>query len=99
MKIKIWLVLSYLIVMLLPLLAGWGLYIFVLEFHKDQEVKDYFEKYQQLNDIRQVLENPDLYQVKADMSSVDAVGIRKQRSIFILKKVISFTRQVLLRAH
>lgn len=74
MKIKIWLAISYLLVMLLPLVMGWGLYVLVVDYHKQQEVEDYFEKIQQLNTIRQVLENPDLYMVRADMSTVEAIS-------------------------
>lgn len=73
MKIKFWLVISYLLVMILPLLAGWGLYALVIHYHERLEVRDYFEKLQQLNDIRKVLESPGLYHVNADLSSVEAI--------------------------
>lgn len=74
MKIKIWLSISYLLVMLLPLFMGWGLYTLVIHYHEQQEVEDYFDKYQQLNTIRQVLENPDIYKVNTDMSAVKAIS-------------------------
>lgn len=71
MKIKSWLIVSYILVMLLPLLAGWGLYILVIHYHEQQEMDDYFDKFQQLGKIRQVLEQPELYQVKVDRSAIE----------------------------
>ena len=38
MKIKTWLLVSYLIVMLLPLLAAYGLFVWVL-YHQEKDVK------------------------------------------------------------
>lgn len=73
MKIKSWLITSYLVVMILPLLAGWGLYLLVINYHERQEVSDYFTKLQQLNEIRQVLEEPELYKINADFSPVEAI--------------------------
>ena len=73
MKIKSWLIVSYILVMLLPLLAGWGLYILVIHYHEQQEMDDYFDKFQQLSKIRQVLEQPELYQVKADRSAIEGL--------------------------
>lgn len=60
--------------MFLPLFMGWGLYALVINYHEQQEVEDYIDKLQQLNAIRKVLENPDLYKVKADKSSVETIS-------------------------
>lgn len=59
--------------MLLPLLAGWGMYILVVHYHEQQEMDDYLDKFQQLGVIRQVLEQPELYQMKADRSAIEVL--------------------------
>lgn len=59
--------------MILPLLTGWGLYLLVINFHERQEVSDYFTKLQQLNELRKVLEDPDLYKINADLAKVEAI--------------------------
>lgn len=73
MKIKSWLIISYIVVMFLPLLTGFGMYVLVNYYHEQQEMGDYFEKFERLSNIRSVLEQPELYKVKADRSTVEAL--------------------------
>ncbi len=44
MKIKTWLLLTYLLVMLLPLVGGYGLYLSITAYYQDKNVAEYFEK-------------------------------------------------------
>jgi len=43
MKIKTWLLLTYLLVMLLPLAGGYGLYLSITAYYQDKSVGEYFE--------------------------------------------------------
>lgn len=74
MKIKTWLFASYLIVMILPLIAAYGLFAWINAYHKDLEVKDYVEKSVELQNIIKVVENPKLYQVGQNYEELDALA-------------------------
>lgn len=70
MKIKTWLLLSYLVVMLLPLGAAYGLFAWINAYHQDRNIVEYMESWTELNRLKEVLDDPDLYRPKADWSTV-----------------------------
>ena len=61
MKIKTWLLLTYLLVMLLPLVALYGLYVSINNYYQDKNVQEYFEQWNKVSELKTVLEDPSLY--------------------------------------
>ena len=61
MKIKSWLLLTYLLVMILPLLTLYGLYVSINAHYQDKNVEEYFEKWNIVTDMKSVLDDPALY--------------------------------------
>ncbi|MEK3934434.1 HAMP domain-containing sensor histidine kinase [Sporosarcina sp. FSL W7-1349] len=74
MRIKSWLLASYLIVMLLPLGAAYGLFAWINSYHADRNVAEYIDNRVELNEMRSVLTEPSLYQPHADWSEVDKLA-------------------------
>ncbi len=86
MKIKSWLFVSYLIVMILPLLAAYYLYVWINAYNDEIEVKDYFEKWTELQAILPVLEEPELYQVGRAYPELDSITSDKLEVNLYLKE-------------
>lgn len=70
MKIKTWLLLSYFLVMLLPLGAAYGLFAWINSYHQERNVSEYMENWTELNTLQDVLDEPTLYRPKADWTDV-----------------------------
>ncbi|MFD2654828.1 HAMP domain-containing sensor histidine kinase [Gracilibacillus thailandensis] len=64
MKIRTWLMISYLIVMLLPLAAAYGFFILVQEWDQSKRLVESLELYEQVEVIEEQLQSPDLYQIR-----------------------------------
>ncbi|ATP41986.1 two-component sensor histidine kinase [Solibacillus sp. R5-41] len=73
MKIKTWLLLTYLLVMLLPLAGVYGLYLSINDYYKDKQVTEYFEKHSTLNKIKKVVSQYELYQRDADFTELEVL--------------------------
>lgn len=73
MKIKTWLLLSYIIVMLLPLGAAYGLFAWINAYHQDRNVEEYFLKWTELQAILPIVEDPALYQFGIEYEQLDAL--------------------------
>lgn len=71
MKIKTWLLLTYFLVMLLPLFGVYGLYLSINNYYQDKQVAEYFEKRLTLTPIKAVVEQVELYQLDADFSALE----------------------------
>lgn len=71
MKIKTWLLLSYFIVMILPIGAIYGLYVWINAYYQDQNVAEYINKWSELQSIKEVVSNPLLYEINADYHEVE----------------------------
>lgn len=80
MKIKTWLLSSYLVVMILPLLAAYLLFAWIQSFNNDLQVGEYLNKSASLQEVIAVLEDPELYQGKVKTDKVEEV-INKHTSI------------------
>jgi len=61
MKIKSWLLITYFLVMLLPLVALYGFYVSINNYYQDKSMQEYFEKLNVVNDLKTHIENPKLY--------------------------------------
>lgn len=71
MKIKSWLLLTYLLVMILPLLALYGLYVTINAYYQDKSVDEYFEKWAVVTDLKDQLEHPSLYNINANYKEIE----------------------------
>ncbi|MEG0385870.1 MAG: HAMP domain-containing sensor histidine kinase [Solibacillus sp.] len=73
MKIKTWLLLTYLLVMLLPLAGVYGLYLSINNYYQDKQVSEYFEKRSTLNKIKKVVSQYELYEREANFTELEAL--------------------------
>lgn len=71
MKIKTWLLLTYLLVMLLPLAGGYGLYVSINAYYQDKMVEEYFENRVELNELKKILQNPKMYGAGASFEPLE----------------------------
>lgn len=82
MKIKTWLLSSYLIVMILPLVMAYLLFAWINAYNNDQKVKEFFATSIELANIKSVLDHAELYQMKKDRPEVDKLT-NEQLSIIL----------------
>lgn len=61
MKLKKWLITSYIIVMLIPILTAVLLYIGIEKYNNKIQIRDYIENMIKFDKYEKVLQNPDLY--------------------------------------
>ena len=73
MKIKTWLLITYLLAMIVPLFALYGLYVSINAYYQDKNVEEYFDKWNALTDIKPFLENPTLYSSSQDFTEIEAL--------------------------
>lgn len=73
MKIKTWLLISYLFVMLLPLAALYGLYISINNYYQDKSMQEYFEQQNKVSALKKHLENPTLYEQKQKRKQLETL--------------------------
>ncbi|MCM3715754.1 HAMP domain-containing histidine kinase [Alkalihalobacillus oceani] len=71
MKLKTWLLLSYFIVMVLPLAGAYFLVASIQAYHHEQNVEEYFQTWSELQAIIDALDDPLLYQPAIDWTSVE----------------------------
>ena len=80
MKIKSWLLITYLLAMIVPLFALYGLYVSINAYYQDKNVEEYFDKWNTLTDIKPILEDPTLYSSSQDFNEIEAL-VSEQRMI------------------
>lgn len=71
MKIRTWLIWTYLLVMLLPLAAGYGFFVFIQEWDQSKRISDTFELTEQMQSIEQHLQEPSFYEIQS-LESLEA---------------------------
>jgi len=74
MKIKTWLLITFFIVMVLPITGAYSLYIWINAYYQDKSIAEYFEKMTELNQVKSVLENPEHYKRNADIQDIEALS-------------------------
>ncbi|SFE83905.1 hypothetical protein [Alteribacillus iranensis] len=74
MKLKTWLLLSYFIVMTLPLAVAYMLFAWISAYNNDQKVEEYFQNWTELQTITTVLEDPSLYQPNIERPQVERLS-------------------------
>ncbi|GAB3801837.1 sensor histidine kinase [Virgibacillus kimchii] len=98
MKIKTWLLLSYFIVMLLPLLAAYLLLGWINTYNDEQKVAEHIEVMAELEEVKQVLDQPRLYTPGGNFENVEnlagqnlSIALYNQDGIVIYTSNPSFT--------
>lgn len=71
MKIKAWLLIMFFIVMVLPIVGAYSLYVWINAYYQDKNVAEYFDKWTELNQVKDVVDNPVLYQKNADFEEIE----------------------------
>lgn len=71
MKLKTWLLSSYLIVMILPLLFAYLLFAWINDYNEDQKVKEFFTTTIEMKKIQRVLNDPSLFQRDASRDEIE----------------------------
>lgn len=74
MKIKTWLLSSYLIVMILPLVTAYLLFAWINAYNNDQKVKEFFTTSTELANLKSILDDAELYQMKIERPEVDELA-------------------------
>src|SRR5690554_6027835 len=85
MKIKTWLLLTYFIVMLLPLVTIYILFAWIQTYNDDQKVEEHIEAWTTIQGMTTILENPSFYSVHANREEVEQLTNEKI-SITLLNK-------------
>lgn len=72
MKIKTGLLISFFVVMILPLLSAYFLFAWVTNYQNDKKVEEYYEAYSEIQMIKNILEeDASLYETTAAKEKVD----------------------------
>lgn len=71
MKIKTWLLISYFVVMVLPLISLYILFASVTSYQSDQKVEEYYDAYAKIQEITVVLDDAKWYDQVDDKQQLD----------------------------
>lgn len=71
MKIKSWLLITFFIVMVLPISGAYSLYVWINAYYQDKNVAEYFDKWTELNQVKAIVDNPALYQKNANLEEIE----------------------------
>ncbi|MGE7809044.1 HAMP domain-containing sensor histidine kinase [Lysinibacillus capsici] len=77
MKIKAWLLIMFFIVMVIPIVGAYSLYVWINAYYQDKNVAEYFDKWTELNQVKDVVDNPVLYQKNADFEEIEELTNEK----------------------
>ncbi|MEK4229667.1 sensor histidine kinase [Solibacillus sp. FSL H8-0538] len=80
MKIKTWLLLTYLLVMLLPVGAVYGLYLSINAYYQDKHVAEYVEQWTELSALKKIVSEPTLFEKGANYKNLSPI-VNEQQSI------------------
>lgn len=85
MKLKTWLLSSYLIVMILPLLFAYILFAWINDYNEDQKVNEFFTTTIEMKEIQRVLNDPSLFKSGGSLVGIEELANEKL-SIQLLNK-------------
>ncbi|MBO1002827.1 sensor histidine kinase [Pseudogracilibacillus auburnensis] len=80
MKIKTWLLTSFLVVMILPLISAYILFAWITSYHNDKKVEEYYEVYAEIQQLNTRLRDPELYTFSASKDELEEM-VSEQLSI------------------
>src|SRR5690625_4099435 len=58
--------------MILPLISAYLLFAWIISYHSDKKVEEYYEVYAELQTINSMLRDPELYKPEAPMGEIEA---------------------------
>ncbi|MGG3797878.1 HAMP domain-containing sensor histidine kinase [Metabacillus fastidiosus] len=82
MKIKYWLMISYFLVMLLPVLALYFLYVSITEYDAKSDLLDYMELSQKMTELEPLLQDASLYKIQL-LKNYEAISQKTESAIKI----------------
>lgn len=98
MKIKTWLLITYLLVMLLPLAALYGLYVSIEQYYQDRNGQEYFEKWNALSQLKIELDDPRLFEDEKHTQKIEQfVNEQTMITLYSPSGKIVYTSNPLLR--
>jgi len=71
MKIKSWLLITFFIVMVLPIAGAYSLYVWINAYYQDKNVAEYFDKWTELNQVKEIVDDAALYQKNANLEEIE----------------------------
>lgn len=74
MKIKTWLLLTYFIIMILPIASIYGLYIWVNSYYQNGNVAEYIDKWTELNEMKNVLTHSNVFEKGANYQRLEELS-------------------------
>lgn len=92
MKIKTWLLVSYLIVMLLPLVAAYVLFLSINAYHQEKNVEEYLEKWVELQKIIEIVDNPEMFQAGRSYEELNKLtGAHTELNLYLKEGFLLYT--------
>lgn len=85
MRLKKWLLLSYFIVMILPLITAYVLFAWIYSYNNEEKVTELLQVSTKLQELKTTLDDPKLYNPNADKKTVEKLA-NKQVSIVLHNK-------------
>jgi len=76
-KLKTWLLSSYLIVMILPLVTAYLLFAWISAYNEDQKVKAFFNTSLEIKNVKSILDDSSLYKVNIEQPEVEQLASKK----------------------
>ncbi|WP_050352446.1 hypothetical protein [Virgibacillus pantothenticus] len=70
MKIKTWLLLSYFLVMILPVIATYVLFLFIQGYNDELKVKEHVETVAEIASLKKLLADPALYKPNSNWNKI-----------------------------
>lgn len=91
MKIKTWILISYLVVMILPLVASYILFAWISEYNNDQKVAEYIETSNDLQAITSELDDPDIYSTSNKLAKAKVEEFSNEQQTITLYNDLGLT--------
>ncbi len=85
MKIKTWLLLSYFLVMILPVIATYVLFLFIQGYNDELKVKEHVETVAEIASLKKLLADPALYKPNSNWNKIQQ-AVDSNESVVLLNK-------------
>src|SRR5699024_11087793 len=83
MKIKTWLLLSYLVVMVLPLICAYGLFVAITNYYETKKVEENIDLQAEIRSLSNLVRDPRLYTEPIDITDLEeATNEQKQIKLY-----------------
>ncbi|MBU5267309.1 sensor histidine kinase [Virgibacillus proomii] len=85
MKIKAWLLLSYFMVMILPVIAAFFLFMFINAYNNELKVKEHIEIVKEIDVLKNILTDPELYKLNVNKDIIQK-ALDTEETVELLSK-------------